>query len=415
MNPIPVLFLQSQTFLGADSALHAMLLRHYDRRKVSCHVAANPVSSSAPDSDAFPRFQAIPDCHVLPTHFGPSLDNVPKRERLRRTVFEGPRVPLTLLRLAGYIRRNKIQILHGTEKPRDALYGTVLGKLTGAKSVVHMHVNYGDWQSKATKWALRNCDAIIGVSEYTARGIVQAGFARERVFAVPNCFDARPDIWDPQLSGQEVRREFGIDPDAPVVGIVARLFKWKGHADLVEAMARVREALPGVRLVIVGKDDPRAHDGKSFRNELEGRIAELGLTPNVIFTGFRSDTPRMFAMFDVYAMPTWEEPWGMVFLEAAAMRKPSVAYRSGGVPEVVSENESGFLVEPKDIAGLAEKITLLLTDQRLRERMGHAGSARARRDFSPDQMCHNVLAVYRTILGVRTASPEANHPERATV
>ncbi|MBC8138482.1 MAG: glycosyltransferase family 4 protein [Fibrella sp.] len=415
MKPIPVLFLQSQTFLGADSALHAMLLRHFDRSEVSCHVAANPDTSNVPDSDAFPRFQAIPDCRVLTTRFGPSVDGMSSREKLRRTISQGHTVPLTLIRLANYIRRNKIQILHGTEKPRDALYGTILGKLTGAKSVVHMHVNYGDWQSKATKWALRNCDAIIGVSEYTAGSIVSAGFARERVFAVPNCFDARPDVWDPNQSGLEVRRELGIAPDAPVVGIVARLFKWKGHADLVEAMAKVRETVPDVRLVIVGADDERAHGGKSFRSELEARITELGMGQNVIFTGFRSDTPRMFSLFDVYAMPTWEEPWGMVFLEAAAMRKPSVAYRSGGVPEVVSDNESGFLVEPHDITSLAGKITLLLKDRALRERMGDAALARVRHEFSPAQMCRNVLAVYRTTLGVHTTSSEKVYQQRATI
>ncbi len=412
MKPIPVLFLQSQTFLGADSALHAMLLRHYDRRDVSCHVAADPDSSGIPNSDAFPRFEAIPDCKVLRTRFGPSLDGINTQERFRRAIFEGPQVPLTLLRLANYIRQNKIQVLHGTEKPRDALYSTILGKMTGAKSVVHMHVNYGDWQSKTTKWALGNCDAIIGVSEFTASSIVDAGFARDRVFAVPNCFDARPDVWNPSLSGQEVRREFGIAPNAPVIGIVARLFKWKGHADLIEALSRIQKSVPDVRLVIVGEDDPRANDGKSFRAELEEQIAAKNLTENVIFTGFRTDTPRLFAMFDVYAMPTWEEPWGMVFLEAAAMGKPCVAYRSGGVPEVISDNESGFLVEPRNIANLADKIILLLTNQQLREKMGNAGISRVRNQFSPAQMCENVIAVYRSILGVPTTSAKVSSLQR---
>ena len=82
------------------------------------------------------------------------------------------------------------------------------------------------------------------------------------------------------------------------------------------------------------------------------------------------------------------------------MGKPSVAYRSGGVPEVVSDGVTGLLVEPKDIAALAEKITLLLTDVALRERMGIAGRERVLRDFNPARMCREVVHVYRTVLGV---------------
>ncbi|MBC8140090.1 MAG: glycosyltransferase family 4 protein [Armatimonadetes bacterium] len=402
---IPVLFLQSQSFFGADSALHAMMLRHFDRQEVCAHVAVNPNPQAIVGADAYPHFAGLPDCAIVPMQFGPSINGASPLKKIHQTIAGSGRVPLMLLRLSAYVRKHGIQILHGTEKPRDAFYGTIIGKLSGAKSVVHMHINYGEWQSQATKWSLKHCDAIIGVSEFTAAGIVAAGFAREKVFAVPNCFDAA-GAWNPDTDGSLVRREFGIAPDAPVVGIVARLFSWKGHADLVEAIAIVREQLPGVRLLVVGEDDPRAHGGKSFRGELEARIAEIGMGENVIFTGFRTDTPALFAAIDVYAMPTWEEPWGMVFLEAAAMRKPSVAYRSGGVPEVVVDGVTGSLVEPKNIAALAEKITALLCDRILRERMGNAGCERVLRDFAPVRMCHNVVNVYRTVLGVSAPVPE---------
>ena len=310
---IDVMFLQSQTFFGADSALHAMMLRYFDRHEVSPHVALNTELQPTEGANAYPRFAALADCRILPTQFGPSVNGASTSQKIRQAVIGGGVVPLTLLRLSTYVRKHGIRILHGTEKPRDAFYGTIIGKLSGAKSVVHMHINYGEWQSKATKWSLKHCDAIIGVSEFTAAGIVAAGFAHEKVFAVPNCFDAT-EVWKPNTSGLQTRRELGIAADAPVVGIVARLFSWKGHADLVEAIAVVRKRLPNVVLLIVGEDDPRAHNGKSFRAELEVRITELGMSKNVVFTGFRTDTPCLFAAMDVYAMPTWEEPWGMVFL-----------------------------------------------------------------------------------------------------
>lgn len=134
-----VLFLQSQTYFGADSAIHAQLMRHLDREQVEVHVACNLQEDACPQMTALPRLQAIPNLTVRPTYFGPTVFQCSFWQRLGRALREGPQVPLELLRLAAYIKRHQIQVIHGTEKPRDAFYGVLLGKLTGAKSIVHMH------------------------------------------------------------------------------------------------------------------------------------------------------------------------------------------------------------------------------------------------------------------------------------
>jgi glycosyltransferase involved in cell wall biosynthesis len=402
--PIPVLFMQSQSYFGADSEIHAQLMRHFDRSMVEVHVACNHQQQRNPALTAYKHVCTIPQVHVRPTDFGPSVHGMGGIHKIKKAA-GGLAVPLRLGALASYIRRHNIQIIHGTEKPRDAFYGVLLGKITGARSVVHMHVNYGEWQSRLVKWALRRADAIVGVSRFTAQSIVNAGLPCERVFAVLNSLDLLSSRWDPGLDGRSVRQQFGIAQDAPVLGITARLFRWKGHSDLLDALALVKKQMPNVRLVIVGEDDPRANPGGgSYRAELESQIRHHDLGANVLFTGFRTDVPELMASFDVYAMPSWEEPFGMVFIEAMAMKKPVIAWDIGGAKEIIMHNETGLLVEPKSTPDLAEAILKLLRDPALRQRMGEAGRRRVEQAFTSQRMCQDMIEVYQKILGSKAHS-----------
>jgi glycosyltransferase involved in cell wall biosynthesis len=394
--PIGVLFMQSQAFFGADSAIHAELMKYLDRAAVEVHVA---VTTQEPDNlavSARRRLAAIPNVRLRPTLFGPSIHGISRADRARRLV-GGARVVPSLLSLASYVRRHDIRIIHCTEKPRDAFYGVLLGKLTGARSLIHMHVGYDDWLARSVKWSLGQADGLVAISDFVARSLSAAGYRRERIHVVFNALDTSG--WDPCLDGSAVRAEFGIPTEAPVVGIVSRIFKWKGHEYLVEAMAEVTRQLPEARLIVVGEDDPRADPGSgSFRAQLEARARELGIERSVLFTGFRTDVPRLMAALDVFAHPSWEEPFGMVFLEANAMRKPVVCWASGGAPEVVVNGETGLLVERGSVPGLAAALVTLLSDRALRERMGDAGRRRVVEVFTPERMARGVLDVYRDVL-----------------
>jgi glycosyltransferase involved in cell wall biosynthesis len=90
-----------------------------------------------------------------------------------------------------------------------------------------------------------------------------------------------------------VRDEFNIEPDVPLLSIVSRLFYWKGHSELFEALAKVKETTPNFKLLVVGENDPRAHPGGgSYLDELKNKVQLLGLSDQVIFTGYRSDARR---------------------------------------------------------------------------------------------------------------------------
>jgi glycosyltransferase involved in cell wall biosynthesis len=315
----------------------------------------------------------------------------------------------SLLGLAAYVRRRRIRILHATDRPRDAVSCAALAMLTGAKSVVHLHVKCDDWMGPSVRWAFRHSDALVGISDFVSRSIVAKGYDERRVHTILNAID--PDAWDPNLDPAPFRREFGIAQGAPVVSSASRLFHWKGHAELIRATAIVRRDLPGVRLVIAGADYGLA-GGVGHMAELKELASELGIAENVIFTGQRSDMPRILAATDVFAMASFEEPFGLVFAEAMAMKRPVVALDSGGVPEVVDHGSSGYLAAPRDVEGLAAYLLALLRDPALRARMGEHGRRRVETLFTPRRFARDAADLYDRLLlgGVETAAQPASGP-----
>jgi glycosyltransferase involved in cell wall biosynthesis len=392
---IRALFMQSQDFFGADSMVHSLLMRHYDREAVEVHVACGPGPSPALDA-----LRSIPDLRLRTTRFGPTVNGVSAFRRLA-SLPSGAAAAASLAGLAAYVKRNRIDVIHGTEKPRDAFYGVLLGKLTGARSIVHVHVKCEGWMSPLVRWAMREADAIVAISGFVADSAVAMGYPRDKVHCLVNGLDA--SAWNPSVDGSEVRRELGLPCGVPVLTIISRMFHWKGHLLLVEALGRVRREMPDFRLVVVGEDDERGAPGRgSLTAEVKALAARHGLCEQIVYAGWRSDVERLLAASDIYAMPSFEEPLGIVYLEAMAMEKPVVALRSGGVPEVVEHGGSGLLSDPGDVERLAENILALLRDAELRRRMGRRGRELVEHVHTPRRMAADGVRIYRDVLATRS-------------
>jgi L-malate glycosyltransferase len=193
------------------------------------------------------------------------------------------------------------------------------------------------------------------------------------------------------------RQAWGIPPGAPVAGCVGQVAPWKRVHDVIAAFRTVAAEDPAVRLVVVG--EPRFRpENREYLAALHRLVAEWGLGNRVAFPGHEDDIDRVFRSLDVLLHAAEREPFGRVLIEAMAQRVPVVAVAEGGIPEIVRDGETGFLVPGSDPGAMATRALTLLRDSPLRTRMGESGRARAFERFRTDRAAKELVEVYRQVL-----------------
>lgn len=396
---IRTLFLQSQaqTWSWSIANVHRMLLQHFDRERVEIYAACATGVGGA-KTPAYTMFEIIPDLHLRPTNFGPIIFHGSKIAIAKNLLSTGLAAPASLIGLVNYVKQHHIDIIHSAEMPRDALCNIFLSKMTGARSVLHLHSKCGSWMRPAVFRALKQADGIIGVSEFVAHSAMAIGCQPERVYHALNSLDASQ--WDYQTDGSAIRQEWSIPPNALIFTIVGRVGPWKGHKLLLKALAQIKDLIPDFRLVIVGDDTSNAmpKGSSSYVAYLQDKARELGLSQQVIFAGPRSDIPAVLAACDLYTMPAIEEGFCLAILEAMAMKKAIVALDNGGPREIVEHGKSGLLSSPEDVQQLAENILMLVNNPNLRKQMGEYARQQVEEYFSPQRLANDVEQIYRLVL-----------------
>jgi len=245
-------------------------------------------------------------------------------------------------------------------------------------------------------------DRLIAVSRATVGKIVAEGRTPAPVELIYNGVDLkRYDVTEACCTLPE---EYGFPEGTPLVGVVARLEPEKGHPTLIEAWPLVLEKVPEARLLIIGEGSQRETleaqaDGLDLLGEecsedrcVGTRKARPGA--KVLFTGLRDDVPAVTAALDVAVLPSYREAQGLALLEAMALRRPVVASRVGGVPEMIENERTGLLVPPRDPAALAAAVVRLLTDHPLADMLARAGHDFVLANFSVEHMVRAVSQIY---------------------
>jgi glycosyltransferase involved in cell wall biosynthesis len=199
--------------------------------------------------------------------------------------------------------------------------------------------------------------------------------------------------------------ELGLDPASPVIAIVAVLRPEKDHETLLRAMGMVVDEIPDARLLVVG-DGP-------LRGRLEELTVELGLAGVVVFTGSRNDVGHLLGMVDVVALSSYTvECFPMAVLEAMACGVPAVATAVGGVPEMIDNGVTGYVVAPRDSPALADALIKTLRDPGRAAAMGRAARQRVESAFSLDR---SVRRAAEAIARTAGRSPEPVQPIRLAI
>lgn len=300
-------------------------------------------------------------------------------------------LPATVLRLTAFLRRDRPDIVHS-----HMLHSTVVAQLAASIARVPVRIvsrHYTDsqhppplicsFEHRLARRAMR----VIAVSNAIADELAAAGVDRGRISVVHNGIAL--DYVDRHIAANDVPwpKEWN---DTLLLGTVGNLYRYKGHAELVEAFAIVAEERSDARLVIVGEGAERAR--------LESLVREYGLRERVWLTGRQSNVPALLRRLKIYVHPSRAEPFGIAVLEAMAVGLPVVSTCVGGLPEVVADGTTGVLVSPNDPAGLAAAILRMAADYDSARAMGREGRARVERDFTIAASVEKTEAVYRSAI-----------------
>lgn len=284
-----------------------------------------------------------------------------------------------------YIKNNQIDLLVPCDNI-TRIVGGMAAKITRRPAVCPI---MEDFEVNTTSRILRTIilntmDYVLPVSDKVASFFQKSGKANEKVITVYTGIDL--DYYNCGMPDSGLREEFGIKDDVIVIGIVGRLIQLKGHRELFEAIAMLKqEGVSAFCCLVVG-------DGPEL-NSLKSLAFKLGIASEVIFTGFRKDVPAVMKCMNILVAPSHSEASSRVVLEAGALQIPVVATRVGGIPEMVEENKTGILVPLGDIQALSRAIKDLF-DENIRKEMGIAASDRIKSLFCNKAITKQIEDIY---------------------
>ena len=238
----------------------------------------------------------------------------------------------------------------------------------------------------------RNSDKIITISDAVRQQVSRYAPA-ERIEVVHNGIDA--DAFAAQARPGALRAELGIGP-TPLIGMVAQMARWKGHRVFLDAAAQVHERVPELAAVVVGADV--FGDQAAYARELRQLGQQQPWSEFVRWLGYRRDVATIMADLDALVVPSFDEPFGRVALEAMALGTPVVASDSGGLPEIVLDRVTGRLCPTGDAAAFADALCELLTNPASARELGAAGAERVRDVFAAERMANRVAEIYEELL-----------------
>ncbi len=301
------------------------------------------------------------------------------------------------LQLGRIVRRSGARLVH-CNSVRAGL--VCLSGFAAARAATIVHVRDGLPAGRAAGFSSRvamRAGMVIANSRWTASKL-ELGPRGPRLEVVPNAVEL--DRFDPGLlSVEEARAQLGLGEHGHVLGVVGQLTPWKAQADAIRAVSLLARRWPDLKLLVVGS--VKFHSGSTrYRNDaylasLHALVDELSLRDQVRFLGEREDVPEILRALDALLVPSWEEPFGRVVIEAMAMCTPVLATANGGPAEVISDGVDGLLLPPRDPAGWAEAIRRLLADPARRGSMGRAARAKVAQRFAQPAQAALIAELYR--------------------
>ncbi len=274
-----------------------------------------------------------------------------------------------------------------------SLTGRIAGRQCGRAVIFTRHSAFpvkpymrkgpGRWANKFINE--HYADRIIAISPAAARNLTDGGVSPDRIDIMMNGVEpvTRTSVDDQA----RFRREHGIEPGDFVTGIIARIEDYKGHEDILDAMARIVPERPELKLLVAGTG--------SYEENVRRKCSELGLDGNVVFLGFMSDVAPVLSVLDLQLNASWgTETSSLSVLEGFSMGVPAVVSDYGGNPWLVKDGVDGYLFKTRDSADLAGKLLKLMDDPALLQKLGHGARNEYLAGFTGQKAAARIEEIY---------------------
>jgi glycosyltransferase involved in cell wall biosynthesis len=292
-----------------------------------------------------------------------------------------------IMKMARISREKGIQVIIANSG-REYWPAAIAGRIAGTRVVLVRHMSTP--LKITTAWMInRMVDKVIAVSSNIRDTLTDSGVSPEKIEVIHNGIPLAR--FDPAAGDRgEARKELSLGDGDVVIGAVGSLHEGKGVYDLLECVKRLSDRYPPLKLLFIG-DGPE-------RQRLEERAAELSIRDRVIFTGVRRDVERMYAAMDIFVLASSSgEAFGLVLVEAMAMRKPVIGTTVGGIPEIIENEINGLLVPPKTASAIAEAVSRYIDDEAFARKMAEAGRRTVEQRFADEAMGDHVERMLRRI------------------
>jgi glycosyltransferase involved in cell wall biosynthesis len=311
-----------------------------------------------------------------------------------------------ITRLLEICRKENVSIWHGHDYKSNAI-GLLLQRFWPMRLVTTVHgwvkqTHRTPLYYSVDRFCLRHYERVLCVSEDLRERCLKCGVPEDHCLLIDNAIDIQQYVRS--LTPKVAKQRLGVPPDRLLVGAVGRLSEEKGFDLLIQAVDQLITSGLDLELLIAGDGDRQA--------ELESLIQRLGRKDRIRLLGYQTDLIPFYQAMDIFTLSSLREGLPNVLLEAMAMGIPVVSTKVAGIPRLVTDGESGLLVEPGSIKALADAITRLAADEGLRTILGRGGHEVIETRFSFESRMQKIGALYDELVAppAQTMRSESTMP-----
>ena len=298
-------------------------------------------------------------------------------------------------RLYRFLRKENIHLLH-THLYRANILGRPIGRAAKVPIILSSQQSIDGWKRFyhfwLDGWTSRFARYIIANSQAARKVLInRERISKRKIRVIYSTIEASTLSF--QANRAKVKKNIGLKDNTIIIGCIARLHPEKGVQYIPAIGQKLKRRIPHRKLLIIG-DGP-------LRKRLENQIADLGLSENILFLGWREDVGDLLSIMDVFFLPSQEESFPRAVLEALTMGRPVVATDVGGVGEIIQDRIHGLLVPPRNPDALAQAILRMLENRKEAREMASRGRRRVETHFPLNRMLKKTEGLYRDLIQKR--------------